>query len=102
MFKYIRFSPAALKELKIEKWTVEINKKIRDLWKPFLKIVSYTVFCVMKGEPANKYLKPFFSDAERPEDTIIGQLNLEQIVEEKEKPSPPILGFTKINKLNEE
>ena len=103
LFKYIRFSPAALKELKIEKWALEVNKKIKELWRPFLKIVSYTVFCVLTGEDKSKYLKPFFSDAEHPEDTIIGQLNLEQIVEGKEeKPSPPNLGFTKIAKSEEE
>jgi hypothetical protein len=102
-FKYIRFSPAALRELKIEKWSIEVNKKIKELWRPFLKIVSYTVFSVLKGHEKNKYLKPFFSDAEHPEDTIIGQLNLEQIVEDKEdKPSPPNLGFTKITKFSEE
>lgn len=103
MFKYIRFSPAALKELRIEKWSLEVNKKIKELWRPFLKVVSYTVFCVLTGEEKNKYLKPFFSDAEHPEETIIGQLNLEQIVEEKEeRPSPPNLGFTKIAKSEEE
>lgn len=48
-----------------------------------MKIVSYTIFCVLTGDDKNKYLKPFFSDAEHPEETIIGQLNLEQIVEEK-------------------
>lgn len=49
----------------------------------------------------NKYLKPFFSDAEHPEDTIIGQLNLEQIVQEKEETNnqgSTVLGFTKITK----
>lgn len=45
-------------------------------------------------------MKPFFSDAEKPEETIIGQLNLRQIVEEeKEKPSHAI-GFKKIKEEN--
>ena len=75
-FKYLRFSPAALRELKMEKWSAEVGRKIRDLWRPFLKIVAYTVFGVLRGSEKSKYLKPFFSDAEHPEDTIIGQLNL--------------------------
>ena len=85
----------------MEKWSVEVNKKIRQLWRPFLIIVSYTIFSLNKGNQKNKYLKPFFSDAEHPEDTIIGQLNLEQIVQERhDKSSPPNLGFTKIPKIN--
>ena len=79
-FKYIRFSNGALKELKMEKWSIEVGRKIRELWRPFIKIVAYTLFCVLRGHEKNLYLKPFFSDAEHPEDTIIGQLNLEQIV----------------------
>jgi len=75
-FKYIRFTNLALRELKIEKWGGEVNKKIKTLWRPFLKIVSYTILSVVRGQEKNKYLKPFFSDAEHPEDTIIGQLNL--------------------------
>ncbi len=101
-FKYIRFSPAALKELKMEKWAGEVGKKVRELWRPFLTIVSYTVLHLTKGSDKNKYLKPFFSDAEHPEDTIIGQLNLEQIVEEKQEKSPHNLGFIKIQKVNQE
>ena len=34
----------------------------------------------MMGNVLNKYFKPFFSDAEDPHDTYIGQLNLDQIV----------------------
>lgn len=50
-------------------------------------------------------MKPFFSDAEHPEETIIGQLNLEQIVSEKEEKivqSSINLGFTKISKSNDD
>jgi hypothetical protein len=91
----------------MEKWSGEVGRKIRDLWRPFLKIVAYTVLGVLRGSEKSKYLRPFFSDAEHPEDTIIGQLNLEQIVEEREReerekeerPSPATLGFTKILKL---
>jgi hypothetical protein len=86
----------------MEKWSGEVARKIRELWRPFLKIVSYTIFCVENGIEQNKYLKPFFSDAEHPEETIIGQLNLEQIVEEKEErplPSNSLLGFTRISRI---
>ncbi len=47
--------------------------------------MAYTVLGVLRGSEKSKYLRPFFSDAEHPEDTIIGQLNLEQIVEERER-----------------
>jgi hypothetical protein len=105
MFKYIRFTVPALRELKMDRWSGEVTRKIRELWRPFLKIVSYTIFCVEKGIEQNKYLKPFFSDAEHPEETIIGQLNLEQIVQTKEErgiQSSINLGFTKILKPLEE
>ena len=69
--------------MRMEKWSGEVGRKIEDLWRPFLRIVSYTIFCVERGIENNRYLKPFFSDAENPEQTIIGQLNLEQIVNEK-------------------
>jgi hypothetical protein len=62
-FKYMRFTPAALRELKMEKWTGEVGRKIRDLWRPFLKIVTYTVLGVLRGSEKSKFLKPFFSDA---------------------------------------
>ena len=39
----------------------------------------------MIGKVSNKYFKPFFSDAENPLDTYIGQLNLDQIVTAVEK-----------------
>ena len=39
----------------------------------------------MMGKVTNKYFKPFFSDAENPLDTYIGQLNLDQIVAAVEK-----------------
>ena len=42
---------------------MEVNKKIKDLWKPFIKIVTYTIFCIENNIEQNKYLKPFFSDA---------------------------------------
>jgi len=46
VFKYIRFTPTALKELKMDKWSHEISKKSILLWKPFLKVLAYTVLCV--------------------------------------------------------
>ena len=49
MFKHIRFGLPALKELKMEKWSGEVGRKIEDLWRPFLRIVSYTIFCVERG-----------------------------------------------------
>ena len=94
-FKYIRFSERALRELRMERWAVEIGERIVELWAPFLKVVAYTTFCVAKGVNSNKYLKPFFSDADRPEETIIGQLNLRQIVETRDT-HREATGFTRI------
>lgn len=45
-----------------------------------MKIVVHTVFNCIYGKINNKYFKPFFSDAENPNDTYIGQLNLDQVV----------------------
>lgn len=45
-----------------------------------MKIVVHTVFNCIYGKINNKYFKPFFSDAENPSDTYIGQLNLDQVV----------------------
>ena len=67
--------------------------------------MSYTIFCVERGIEQNRYLKPFFSDAEHPEQTIIGQLNLEQIVDDKEDKNlqnSSQMGFIKIEKKMEE
>jgi hypothetical protein len=33
----------------MEKWALEVGKKIRELWRPFLVIVSYTIFNLSKG-----------------------------------------------------
>jgi hypothetical protein len=49
-YKYIRFAPVALRELKMDKWATEVNKKCRELWRPFLTVVAYTVFSVEKGQ----------------------------------------------------
>jgi hypothetical protein len=38
------------------------------------------VFNCIEGKIYNKYFKPFFSDAENPNETYIGQLNLDQVV----------------------
>lgn len=44
-----------------------------------MRIILHTVFNCINGKVYNKYFKPFFSDAENPGETYIGQLNLDQV-----------------------
>ena len=46
-----------------------------------MKILVHTILNALNGQLFNQYFKPFFSDAENPHETYIGQLNLGQIVE---------------------
>lgn len=46
-----------------------------------MKILVHTILNTLDGRLSNRYFKPFFSDAENPLETYIGQLNLAQIVE---------------------
>jgi hypothetical protein len=57
-----------------------IRQRVDYLWEPLLRIIIHTVFNCLAGKIYNKYFKPFFSDAENPSETYIGQLNLDQVV----------------------
>ena len=71
----MRFTPSTLQELKMDKleksernnFMETISKRVNYLWKPFIKIMIYTVINALNGEVHNKYYKPFFSDAENPQ-----------------------------------
>ena len=89
----MRFSPTTLQELKMDRFdkTERINffefigKRVNELWSPFVKIMVYTVLNALQDTTHNKYYKPFFSDAENPQETYIGQLNLASIVKKVEE-----------------
>lgn len=51
----------------MDKWSGEVSQRVQELWPSFLKVVAHTTFCVTRGVDHNKYLRPFFSDAEHPE-----------------------------------
>ena len=57
-----------------------IKQRVIYLWPYLLRILIHTVLNCISNRIYNKYFKPFFSDAENPGDTHIGQLNLDQIV----------------------
>lgn len=80
----MRFSPTTLQELKMDRLEKServtflelIGQRVSKLWRPFIKIMVYTVLNALDDNVQNKYYKPFFSDAENPQETYIGQLNL--------------------------
>lgn len=84
-FKYLRFTRSALQEMKAEKWTETIGLKVKELWPTFIDIFTYCLYCTLENIQKNKFVKPLFSDATNPEDTLIGQLSLRQIMNEAER-----------------
>lgn len=86
-YPYMRFVSHALHELRMDKLDRSSNnlldlikQRVNYLWPFLLKIIIHTVINCTSNRTHNKYFKPFFSDAENPSETHIGQLNLDQIV----------------------
>lgn len=86
-YPYMRFVPHALHELKIDKNDRSTNlldligDRVHYLWEFLIRIITHTILNCVYGKVYNKYFKPFFSDAENPSETYIGQLNLAQVVQ---------------------
>lgn len=83
----MRFVPLALHDLKMDKNDRSSNllelirERVHYLWEHLIKIITHTILNCVYGKVYNKYFKPFFSDAENPSETYIGQLNLAQVVQ---------------------
>jgi hypothetical protein len=83
----MRFVPLALHDLKMDKNDRSnslldlIEQRVHYLWEHLIRIITHTILNCVNGKVYNKYFKPFFSDAENPNETYIGQLNLAQVVQ---------------------